>query len=173
MKLNKKIIIILIGGVIIILSILFILLSINWGVKINKSVDIDIGGYNQVIKVDRLYKNYLVKDDKYTGRYLKLDMEIENKKDVDTRVSLHKFILLNSKDEEITDCYHDSLLPDNKISGILKDTINGNSVSKGAIYCPTKTKKAKKLKIVVIASGSLDKDMQATYEYKDYYIDLK
>ena len=168
--LNKKIIIIL-GLCLFIIIIFFLLLTIinnKKRITINKQIDILVGGYNQVIKVKSLTKDVLINEDKY----IRLDMEIENKKNIDTITSLHQFILVNDNSEELTICYHEGMI-DTELPHILPNKLVANEVTSGYLYCPIKKYKGGKLKITVIAGGKIDENNEITYEYQDYYLDLK
>ncbi len=162
--LNKKILII-IGVcliVIIILFFLFIYNKKNNEISINKKIDIDIGGYNQVVNVKSLSKD---------NEYVKIYVEIENKKNIDSVTSLHQFRLIGSNEEEITMCYHAGMI-DTELPNVLPNKLIANGITSGYLYCPI-IKDYDKLKITVIAGGKIDDDNNITYEYKDYYIDLK
>ena len=166
--LNKKIIIIL-GLCLFIIIILFLLLTIinnKKRITINKQIDVLVGGYNQVIKVKSLTKDVLINEDKY----IRLDMEIENKKNIDTITSLHQFKLVNANNEEITLCYHEGMT-DKELPDVLPNKLIANSITSGYIYCPM-VLDISKLKITVIAGGKIDDDNNITYNYKDYYLDL-
>ena len=167
--LNKKIIIIL-GLCLFIIIIFFLLLTIinnKKRITINKQIDILVGGYNQVIKVKSLTKDVLINEDKY----IRLDMEIEIKKNVDTITSLHQFMLVNDNDEEISICYHEGMI-DTELPSVLPNKLVANSVTSGYLYCPM-VLDISKLKIKVISGGKIDDNNEITYEYKDYYLDLK
>ena len=169
MKSNKILMIIVSLCLIIVVGSLVILMNKNKGITINKSINIEVGGYNQVLKVDKVYYNYVTNNDKY----VKLDIEIDNKKNVESMTSLHRFILLDSNNNEIVDCYHAGILPDSNISGIFPNVIKASGNTVGSLYCPTTEKDIKKLEVVVISGGKLDENMQATYEYEKYDIELK
>ena len=162
--LNKKILII-IGVcliVIIILFFLFIYNKKNNEISINKKMDIDIGGYNQVVNVKSLSKD---------NEYIKIYVEIENKKNIDSVTSLHQFRLVNDKDEELTICYHEGMI-DTELPNVLPNKLIANEVTSGYLYCPT-VLDISSLKIKVISGGKIDDNNEITYDYKDYYIDLK
>jgi hypothetical protein len=166
----KKKIIIIIGICLVVIITLFLLFIFNNDkkyIEINKSVDIDIGGYNQVIKIKSLNRDILFNEDKY----IRLDMEIENKKNIDTITSLHQFILVNDNSEELTICYHEGMI-DKELPDVLPNKLIANSITSGYLYCPT-VLDISSLKIKVISGGKIDDNNEITYEYKDYYIDLK
>jgi len=174
---NKKIITyFLIGLVIIIMGILFI---IKVGIKpledekdeetLNKKVDIDIGGYNQTITVKKVLNNVVVDNQKY----MKIFLDIDNKKNVDSITALHQFKLIGDNNEDVTSCYHRGVFFDSGFDDMFSDVIVANQVTSGYLYCPIETSDISKLGIVVISGGSIDSNNKITYEYKEYYIDLK
>ena len=136
---------------------------------INNKVDIDVGGYNQAVNLKEVLKDVTIDDDKY----MKLYLEIENKKNVDSITSLHQFKLVNENNEDIIPCYHEGVLPNNQFDDILPKKITASEVTSGYLYCPTESSNVSKLKITVISSGTINENNEITYEYKDYYIDLK
>ena len=168
--LNKKILIItgICLIIIIILCLLFVLKNNKQHLEINKSVDILIGGYSQIIKVKSLDKAYLVNEDKY----LRIDIEIENRKNMEANTSLHQFILVDSNNEEIAMCYHAEMI-DTELPDVLPNKLIANGITSGYLYCPTESTDVSKLKITVISGGKIDANNEITYEYQDYYIDLK
>ncbi len=166
----KKKIIIIIGICLVVIITLFLLFIFNNDkkyIEINKSVDIDIGGYNQVIKVKSLNKDVLINEDKY----IRLDMEIENKKNIDTITSLHQFILVNDNNEELTICYHEGMI-DTELPNVLPNKLVANEITSGYLYCPM-ISDISKLKITVISGGKINDNNEITYDYRDYYINLK
>ena len=156
--------------IVIILFLLFFLIFQNH--RINKSTDIVVGGYNQVITVKSISEVKMNKE-LYSGKYLRIDLEIENKKAIDSVTALHQFSLVDDNNNLISNCYHDSILPDNQFENIFPNTIMANKVTKGYLYCPIDEFKTGKLKITVITGGRIDDDNNVTYKYGDYYIELK
>ena len=165
--------IIIVGIFILIIIILLIfLLGNKKHLEINKKIDIAIGGYNQVVTVKSIDKDFTVKEGLYPDKYLRIAMEIENKKDIDSITALHQFSLVNANKELISNCYHDSILPNNNLDNIFPNTIKANTITKGYLYCPIKEYQEGKLKITVISGGKIAEDGEITYEYQDYYLDL-
>ena len=173
---NKKYILIGIVGIIVIIFLFILLLSSFKNkddiVNINKSVNINVGGYNQKVLVKSLIKNFVLDDNKYKGRYTKIYVEINNLKDVDSITSLHEFKIVDKDNQILAYCYHDGILPDNKIDDILPNKIEKNSKTSGYLYCPVELTNNNKLKITVIAGGKMNNDKTISYKYEDYYIDL-
>ena len=173
-NLNKKWILIIIGICLFIIIILFLFIFNNKKhLEINKNVDVLVGGYNQVITVKSIDKGFKIGSGLYPGKYVRIELEIENKKDIDSVTALEQFSIVDDNKNLITNCYHDSILPNNNFYMIFPDTIKASGVTKGYLYCPLKRYKGGKLKILVIEGGNIDKNKEITYKYKDYYIDLE
>ena len=170
-KSNKKLLIIF-GLCLFIIIIIVIFFNNPKHLKINQHIDVQVGGYNQVVTVKSLDKDITIKEGLYPDKYLRIAMEIENKKNIDSITALHQFSLVGANKELISNCYHDSILPDNNFDKIFPSTIKANSVTKGYLYCPIKEYKDGKLKVTVISGGKISEDNEITYEYQDYYIDL-
>jgi len=166
--------IIIIGLIIIVLGLfLIIIVGIELSkrekeIVLNKKTDIEIGGYNQVITVKSILKNVTIMDEKY----IKIYLNIENKKNIDSITALHQFKLVDKSNKELTSCYHEGILPNSSYTDIFPKKIEANKVTSGYLYCPTDLNNFSKLKITVIAGGNIDSNSNITYEYRDYYVDL-
>ena len=135
---------------------------------INKGVDIEIGGYNQVVMINYITDNITIND----NGYIEVNIDIENKKDLDSNASYHQFYLVNESGNEVGPCYHGGMIND-ELPNIFPDVIKANSHTVGNLYCPTIDNDFKQFKIKVISGGSIDKDNKVNYEYNDYFVDLK
>ena len=168
----KKIIIFVIIGLIIIGLGIFLIIKFGSNEKevtLNKQINIDIGGYKQVVRAKSIIKNVTIDE----AKYVKIYLEIENKKNVESITALHQFKLVDKGDVEVTPCYHKGVLSDSSFDDTFPNTIAANKVTSGYLYCPTQSNDISKLKITVISGGNIDNKNNITYEYKDYYLDLK
>ena len=166
----KKKNLIIIGIIIIVIIGIILLFTFNRNkkpIKI-KDADINIGGYNQKISVKEVENDVTIDNKKYVKVYL----EIENKKDVESITALHQFYIVNSNNYELSQCYHDGIVSNDKFTDMLSNKIPANDIISGYLYCLITDTRIDRLKIRVIKGGSIDKENNITYEYKDYYLDL-
>ena len=166
---QTKIIFLVIAIIVIVIVVIKLLSNKNEKIMINESVDIEIGGYNQVATINYITRNITINDSKY----IEVNMDIENKKDLDSNTSYHQFYLVDVNGNEVSPCYHDGMVSDIDFPNIFPSVIKASSHTKGNIYCPTDNRDIRQFKIKVISGGSIDDNNKVNYEYSDYFIDLK
>ena len=166
-KYNK--ILLLIAIIIIAIIIIKVLSNNSKKIMINKSIDIEIGGYNQVATINYFIDNININDKKY----IKVNIDIENKKDLDSNTSYHQFYLIDVNGNEVSPCYHGGMVNDIDYPNLFPNVIKASSHTKGNLYCLTDDRDIRQFKIKVISGGTIDANNKVNYEYSDYFVDLK
>lgn len=105
--------------------------------------------------------------------YTKIGVTIKNLQNYKVSTTKQIFELLDENGNTISTCYGKGILNNLDVDDIIPEYLETNSTNRGYLYCGLLERTANQLKIRNIINGVEDTEGNVTFNYKDYYIDIK